>query len=51
MSDGERIADGLRVLELGSSAAVAVAGMVLADAGAEVILTEPPGGSPLRAQP
>jgi crotonobetainyl-CoA:carnitine CoA-transferase CaiB-like acyl-CoA transferase len=47
----ERIADGIRVLELGSSASVAVAGMVLADHGAEVIVCEPPGGSPLRAEP
>ena len=48
--DGERVADGLRVVEIGSSASVAVAGMAMADAGAEVVLVEPPGGSPLRGQ-
>jgi crotonobetainyl-CoA:carnitine CoA-transferase CaiB-like acyl-CoA transferase len=41
----------LRVVEIGSSGSAAVAGMVLADAGAEVVLVEPPGGSPLRGQP
>jgi crotonobetainyl-CoA:carnitine CoA-transferase CaiB-like acyl-CoA transferase len=45
------IAAGLRVVEIGSSAAVALAGMVLADAGAEVLWVEPPGGSPLRSEP
>jgi len=48
---GRRIADGVRVVEIGSSLSAAMAGMVMADAGAEVIQVEPPGGSPLRAQP
>ena len=51
MQTDVRIASGLRVVEIGSSAAVAVASMVLADAGAEVIHVEPPGGSPLRRAP
>ncbi|MAG31630.1 MAG: hypothetical protein CL908_12150 [Deltaproteobacteria bacterium] len=45
------IAAGIRVVEIGSSASVAVAGMVLADADAEVVQIEPPGGSPLREEP
>ena len=45
------IASGIRIIEIGSSAAVAVAGMTLADAGAEVSLIEPPGGSALREEP
>lgn len=48
---GGGIASGLRVVEIGNSAALSVAGVVLADAGAEVIMVEPPGGSPLRDQP
>ncbi len=46
-----RALEGLRVVELGSSASVAVAGVVLADNGAEVIGVEPPGGSALRTHP
>jgi crotonobetainyl-CoA:carnitine CoA-transferase CaiB-like acyl-CoA transferase len=45
------IATGLRIVEIGSSAAVGLAGMVLADAGAEVLLIEPPSGSSLRREP
>ena len=48
---GQGVAAGLRVLELGSSVSLAVAGMVLADNAAEVIRIEPPGGDPLRARP
>ncbi|MEE2664019.1 MAG: CoA transferase [Myxococcota bacterium] len=44
-----RALDGLRVIELGSSASVAVAGLVLADNGADVIGVEPPTGSALRS--
>ncbi|MBK7948265.1 MAG: CoA transferase [Deltaproteobacteria bacterium] len=44
------IADGLKVVEVGSSVSVAIAGMTLADAGAEVVLVEPPGGSALRRE-
>ena len=43
--------DGIRVLELGSGTAGAMAGMVLAENGAEVIRIEPPGGDPERDRP
>jgi crotonobetainyl-CoA:carnitine CoA-transferase CaiB-like acyl-CoA transferase len=42
---------GLRVLNLSSNLAGAFIGQIFADYGAEVVLVEPPGGSPLRAQP
>ena len=51
MSTDAGIAAGVRVVEIGSSAAVASAGMVLADAGADVVLIEVPAGSPLREEP
>jgi crotonobetainyl-CoA:carnitine CoA-transferase CaiB-like acyl-CoA transferase len=38
----------LRVIELGRTAAAAFAGRLCADAGAEVVLVEPPTGHPLR---
>jgi crotonobetainyl-CoA:carnitine CoA-transferase CaiB-like acyl-CoA transferase len=44
-------ASGLRVIEIGESIAAAVAGMVLADYGAEVLMIEPPQGSRLRRLP
>jgi crotonobetainyl-CoA:carnitine CoA-transferase CaiB-like acyl-CoA transferase len=51
MSDAARgPLTGLRVLELASEAA-ALAGKLLADYGAEVLLIEPPGGHSTRAQP
>lgn len=40
--------DGLRVIEL-TSERCALAGKLLADMGADVIVVEPPGGSPMRA--
>ena len=43
--------EGLRVLELGYGAAAGMAGMVLAENGAEVVKIEPPGGDPCRGQP
>ncbi len=46
-----RIADGLRVLELGSGISGALAGMILADNGAEVIKVEPPDGDANREHP
>jgi crotonobetainyl-CoA:carnitine CoA-transferase CaiB-like acyl-CoA transferase len=49
--DGPRAAEGLRVIEVGSSVSVAVAGLVLADNGAEVVKVEPPGGDALRGHP
>ncbi|GHG99964.1 CoA transferase [Amycolatopsis acidiphila] len=42
---------GLLVLDLSTTLAGAQATQFLADAGAEVVHIEPPGGSPLRAQP
>ena len=51
MRTGSGIASELRVVEIGSSLSVALAGMTLADAGAEVISIEKPGGSPLRQEP
>lgn len=42
--------EGLRVVELGDAQCVAQAGQFLADFGAEVIMVEPRGGSPLRGQ-
>lgn len=51
MANPDGIASEIRVIEVGSSGAVASAGMVLADAGAEVILLEPPEGNPLRSEP
>jgi len=46
----QALLEGLRVVDLAGEPA-AIAGRVLADLGAEVILVEPPGGHPLRAQP
>jgi crotonobetainyl-CoA:carnitine CoA-transferase CaiB-like acyl-CoA transferase len=42
--------DGLRVVDLAGEPA-ALTGRVLADLGADVVLVEPPGGHPLRADP
>jgi crotonobetainyl-CoA:carnitine CoA-transferase CaiB-like acyl-CoA transferase len=47
----ECVADGLRVLELGPGLSGAIAGLILADNGADVIRVEPPGGDSLRAHP
>jgi len=46
----EALLEGLRVLDLAGEPA-AMAGRVLADLGAEVVVVEPPGGHPLREQP
>ncbi len=43
--------DGMRILELGSGMAGAMAGMLLAENGAEVIRVEPPGGDAERDRP
>ncbi|MSQ25052.1 MAG: CoA transferase [Dehalococcoidia bacterium] len=43
--------EGLTILELSRGMAGAIAGMVLADNGAEVIKIESPGGGPLRSNP
>ena len=51
MGQQSGIAADLRVVEVGSSFAVAVAGMTLADAGADVVVIEPPEGHALRAEP
>src|SRR5689334_19867724 len=39
---------GVRVLELAGGVAAAFAGKLLVDLGAEVVMVEPPGGTPLR---
>jgi crotonobetainyl-CoA:carnitine CoA-transferase CaiB-like acyl-CoA transferase len=49
VSDG--ILSGLRVLDLSFGIAGPVAGMLLAEAGADVIKIEPPGGDPVRGTP
>ncbi|MGD9958356.1 CoA transferase [Nocardioides sp.] len=41
----------VRVVELGTGVAAAVAGMIFGDYGADVVLVEPPGGDGLRANP
>jgi crotonobetainyl-CoA:carnitine CoA-transferase CaiB-like acyl-CoA transferase len=46
----EALLEGLRVVDLAGEPA-AIAGRVLADLGAEVVVVEPPGGHPLRRQP
>ncbi|MEZ4332515.1 MAG: CoA transferase [Myxococcota bacterium] len=46
-----RALDSMRILEVGSGMAGAMAGMVLAENGAEVIRVEPPGGDPERDRP
>lgn len=48
MADG--LLDGIRVVDLAGEPA-AMAGCILADLGAEVVLVEPPDGAPLRAVP
>jgi crotonobetainyl-CoA:carnitine CoA-transferase CaiB-like acyl-CoA transferase len=47
----EAALSGIRIIDLGGSIAVAAASMILADAGADVVMVEPPGGSALRALP
>jgi crotonobetainyl-CoA:carnitine CoA-transferase CaiB-like acyl-CoA transferase len=51
MSRKPGIAAEVKVVEIGSSLSVAVAGMTLADAGADVVSIEPPEGSLLRQEP
>jgi crotonobetainyl-CoA:carnitine CoA-transferase CaiB-like acyl-CoA transferase len=46
-----RACDGLRVLDLGQGMAGALAGMILADNGAEVLKVEPPAGDWARGRP
>ena len=48
MADG--LLEGIRVIDLAGEPA-AMAGRILADLGADVVLVEPPGGHPLRALP
>ena len=42
------VLDGIRIVDLGGSVAALAATLVLAEAGADVVMVEPPGGSPLR---
>ena len=46
----ERFLDGVRVVEIGHGVALAYTGLLLADAGAEVIKVEPQEGDPLRRE-
>ena len=46
----EALLAGIRVVDLAGEPA-AMAGRILADLGADVVLVEPPGGHPLRALP
>ena len=46
-----QILDGIRVLDLAQGMAAPAAAMMLAEAGADVIKVEPPGGDPTRAKP
>jgi len=50
MSD-RSVLEGVRVVDLGGIVACAAASLVFAEAGADVVMVEPPGGSPLRALP
>jgi crotonobetainyl-CoA:carnitine CoA-transferase CaiB-like acyl-CoA transferase len=43
--------EGVRVVEIGSSTALAFCGKIFADFGAEVVKIEPPGGAPERQHP
>jgi crotonobetainyl-CoA:carnitine CoA-transferase CaiB-like acyl-CoA transferase len=51
MSDERGILAGIRVIDLSSGMAGPLASMLLAEAGADVIKVEPPGGDPMRALP
>ena len=48
---GLRLLNGVKLLEVGDTVAVAFSGKLLADLGADVVMVEPPGGSPLRRLP
>jgi crotonobetainyl-CoA:carnitine CoA-transferase CaiB-like acyl-CoA transferase len=43
--------DGINIVDLGGSVACLAATLFMAEAGADVVMVEPPGGSPLRAMP
>ena len=50
-SSGARILDGIRVIDCSEGLAGPVAGLLLAEAGADVVKVERPGGDPARATP
>ena len=50
-ASGARILDGLRVIDCSEGLAGPVAGLLLAEAGADVVKVERPGGDPTRATP
>lgn len=47
----EAALEGIRIVDLGGSIACLAATMVLAEAGADVVMVEPPGGAALRSAP
>jgi crotonobetainyl-CoA:carnitine CoA-transferase CaiB-like acyl-CoA transferase len=51
VTTGASLLHGIRVVEHSSGAAAAYAGRLLSSLGAETVLVEPPGGSPLRREP
>jgi crotonobetainyl-CoA:carnitine CoA-transferase CaiB-like acyl-CoA transferase len=51
MSESGGVLAGLRVVDLAGSVACLATTLVLAECGADVVMVEPPGGSPLRAKP
>jgi crotonobetainyl-CoA:carnitine CoA-transferase CaiB-like acyl-CoA transferase len=51
VSESGGVLAGLRVVDLAGSVASLAATLVLAECGADVVMAEPPGGSPLRARP
>jgi crotonobetainyl-CoA:carnitine CoA-transferase CaiB-like acyl-CoA transferase len=51
VSERAQLLSGIRVVDLGGSVACLAATMILAETGADVVMVEPHGGSPLRSRP